>query len=111
MKIEITNTMFHDAFMNANRLNNFSYEGRNALFEMLEQYEEDCGTEIELDVVALCCEFSEYDSALDCINDCGYSCTFEEGVDDDEKEDAAFDYLQENTMVYVFNGGIIIQDF
>ena len=44
------------------RPNNFSYAGRQALFEYLEQYEEDCDTEIEFDPIALCCEYSEYDS-------------------------------------------------
>jgi hypothetical protein len=52
--------MFHDAFK-AIRPDNFSYEGLKALFEHLEQYEEDSGVPIKLDVIALCCEFSEID--------------------------------------------------
>ena len=50
--------MFHDAFK-AVRPDNFSYEGLKALFEYLEQYEEGTDSSIELDVIALCCEFSE----------------------------------------------------
>jgi hypothetical protein len=42
--------------------NNFSYDGLKALFEYLEEYEEDTGEEIELDVIALCCDYMEYDS-------------------------------------------------
>lgn len=50
---------FQYAFQNMNRANNFSYEGLRALFDYIEQLEEDMGEEIELDVIALCCEYSE----------------------------------------------------
>jgi len=44
------------------RKDQFSYQGKRSLFEYLEYYEEDTGEQIELDIVALCCEFTEYDS-------------------------------------------------
>lgn len=50
---------FHDAFRNMDRKDHFSYEAKNALFDYLEEYEESTGERIELDVIALCCEFSE----------------------------------------------------
>ena len=50
---------FQDAFQNMGRGDNFSYEGLRALFDYIEQLEEDMGEEIELDVIALCCEYSE----------------------------------------------------
>ena len=50
---------FRDAFRNYNRMDNFTYAGARALFDYLEQYEEDCDTRIELDVVALCCDYNE----------------------------------------------------
>ena len=40
----------------------WSMAGAFALVEHLEEYEEDCGTEIEFDRVALRCEYSEYES-------------------------------------------------
>ena len=43
------------------RPNNFSYEGRKALYEMLESYEQDLGTEIEFDPIAFCCGYTEYE--------------------------------------------------
>lgn len=43
-----------------NRSDNFSFKGKKALFDYLEQYEEGTGQEIELDIVALCCEYTEY---------------------------------------------------
>jgi hypothetical protein len=59
MKQAINFNGFCDAFRDAGRNEQFSYEGKKALYEYLEQYEQDCDTEIELDVIALCCEYSE----------------------------------------------------
>lgn len=53
---------FNEAFIDYRRTDNFSYAGRKALFEYLEEYEQDIGEEIELDVIALCCEYSEFNS-------------------------------------------------
>tara|TARA_R110002051_G_scaffold214873_1_gene279606 strand:- start:2 stop:301 length:300 start_codon:yes stop_codon:yes gene_type:complete len=61
---------FVDAFKRS-RPNNFSYEGLLALFDWLEMLEEDCDQKIELDVIAICCEYSEYDSLKDFQNDYG----------------------------------------
>ena len=62
MKKTINFYDFERAFSNAGRQNQFSYKGQRALFEYLEEYEESTGEEIELDVIALCCEYVEYDS-------------------------------------------------
>ena len=58
MKQTINSYEFQNAFKQA-RPDNFSYDGLEALFEYLEQYETDTGEEIELDVIALCCDYSE----------------------------------------------------
>ena len=55
---------FCDAFRNMGRDENFSYEGKRHLFDYLEQYEEETGESMELDIVALCCEYNE-DSLTD----------------------------------------------
>jgi len=39
---------------------NFTYEGKRALFDYLEEYEESTGKTIEFDPIALCCDFTEY---------------------------------------------------
>ena len=62
MKQTINFYDFSDAFRKAGRADNFTYEGQRALFEYLEGYEEDTGEEIELDVIALCCEYTEYEN-------------------------------------------------
>ena len=59
--IEYVNfSRFCDSFSDTYK-NNFSYEGKRALFDYLEQYEEDAGEKIELDTIALCCEYTEYE--------------------------------------------------
>lgn len=60
MKQTVTEQEFIDAFVNMNREDNFTYGGRVALYEYLTELEEDCGIELELDVIAICCEYTEY---------------------------------------------------
>ena len=67
MKKTVYQNEFVKEFDEYNRSENFSIEGRIALFDYLEQYEEETGEDIELDVIALCCEYSEYES-LDAFN-------------------------------------------
>lgn len=59
MKTTINLYDFREAFRRAERENSFSYEGLEVLFNGLEEYEQDTGEEIELDVIALCCDFRE----------------------------------------------------
>ena len=40
---------------------NFSYDGLEALFLNIEEYEESTRTELEYDPIAICCEFTEWD--------------------------------------------------
>jgi hypothetical protein len=61
MKQTITFSQFHDAFRDMGRLDNFSYDGLKVLYDWFEDLDDDCGTETELDVIAICCEFSEAD--------------------------------------------------
>ena len=55
----INESEFRSAFHSMGRGKQFSYEGLSILFEGLEQYEQDTGEEIKLDVIALCCDYSE----------------------------------------------------
>ena len=52
---------FHAAFK-AVRPENFTFFGRRALFEHFEQIEQDIGEPITLDVIAICCDYTQYDS-------------------------------------------------
>jgi len=53
---------FYQAFRDMDREDNFSPEGFLALFNYIEEYEEGVGEQIELDVIALCCEYTEFES-------------------------------------------------
>lgn len=58
MKQTIDNaSQFRDAFQQAGRGSQFSYEA----FDLLFDYFEDCYPDMELDVIAICCEYTEDD--------------------------------------------------
>jgi hypothetical protein len=84
---------FHDAFKRI-RPDNFSYEGLKALFDYLEDYEESCGEEMELDVIAICCDFTE-DSVQDIADN--YSIDLSGCADEEEKKDAVKAFLEVET--------------
>lgn len=58
MKTTVDFYDFKRAFA-ACRPENFTDEGLEILFDGLEEFEEDTGEEMELDVIALCCDFCE----------------------------------------------------
>ena len=58
MKNTINLYDFRDAFTQI-RPDNFSYQGLEILFDWFEEYEASTGEETELDVIAICCEWSE----------------------------------------------------
>jgi hypothetical protein len=102
MKIEVTFYNFVDAFRNHGRENSFSYEAKRALFNYLEELEEDCGMDIELDVIALDCDYCEYGNATEAARE--YDC-------EEETEEYCLNWLYERTQVIPFNSGVIIQSF
>ncbi len=68
-----TNVTFYDfrKWFEECRENNFSTAGLRALFEYLEEYEEECNTEIEFDPIAICVEYTEYEDMADFHNNYG----------------------------------------
>jgi hypothetical protein len=67
------------------------------------------GEETELDVCAIRCEFSEFSNAT--LAALAYDWQKDEEKSDEENEADALEYLNENTSVIQFDGGLIIQDF
>jgi hypothetical protein len=55
----INRSQFHDAFHKAGRGDQFSYDALNALFSAFEEMEDATGVPIELDVIAICCDYVE----------------------------------------------------
>lgn len=108
MKTTVSLYEFRNAF-NAIRPDNFSYDGLGVLFEYLEQYEQGMGEEIELDVIAICCDFSE-DTWESIASD--YRIDLSEFDDDDEKEEAVREYLEDNgALVGEVSGGFVYRSF
>ena len=100
MKKTVSKSDFINQFVIMHRFGNFSYEAMGILFDYFEQYEEDCGEELEMDIVAVCCEYSE-DSAdsiaakyMD-VKDCA---EFKE-LSEDEQINGIREYLNEKTTI------------
>lgn len=89
---------FREAFRLAGRMDQFSYEGLEVLFDYLEQLSEDTGEPIELDVVALCCEY--YESSIEeIIDQYNLGVSYVEGDDPDSIIEVVREYLDDNTSV------------
>lgn len=114
---------FRNAFMSSdNYKNDFSYEGLSALFDYLEEYEESCG-QIEFDMVAIACDYSEYPTAWEAMQEYQPDDMPTVDIEDtdgtgkdlvqitEESEKLAIEWLNNNTQVIEFDGGVIIQNF
>lgn len=95
MKTTVYRSEFHDYFTTSDTYkNNFSYEGREILFNWIEELDSDTGEETELDIVALCCDFAE-SNIEELIFDYGYL------MDPEAIKDSEYirEFLQDNTML------------
>ena len=80
------------------RPDNFTWGGLSALFEYLEEYEDDSGFKIEFDPIGICCEFTEY-------------ADFKEIQEAHSIEFEDIEELEEYTTVIEHDEGIIIREF
>ena len=109
MKQTVNFSQFTDEF-NSIRPDNFSYNGLRALYDWFDEYEESCDTEVELDVIAICCDFCEYDSLDEIVSD--YQIETGEDLDEDEKTEEILSHLNDHTTVIeVDKGGYILQNY
>ena len=98
MKQSINMYDFERAFKNFER-DNFSYDGLKALFEYLEEYGDGMGEEVELDVIALCCEYAEYDSLSEYNDDYGTKYSEIDAIQND------------TTLIKIDDNSFIIQQY
>jgi hypothetical protein len=99
----------------------WSYNGSLALAEYLEEYESDSGEEMELDVCAIRCDFSETTSLQDWIMEhFGSTLLFAlqfanievDDLEDSDEIDAKIkEYIQNHGTLIEFEGGIIVSSF
>ena len=90
---------FIDAFKKMGRTDNFSNSGLIALYEYLEMLGDDLGQPIELDVIALCCEYAEYDNLE------------EFQADYSEDYQTIGDIESDTTVIMIDDDSFIIQQF
>lgn len=92
------------------RLDNFGYDGWQKLFDYMEELSESCGEDIELDIVAWCCDYAMFNSAQEVFDNYDTLITQEEWdeKDDDEKLEAIEEFLQDNTAVVCCEDDCII---
>ena len=85
---------FRDAFKRYGRGEQFSYEGLELIFDYIEEYEDSTGEQVELDVVALCCEWAE-----DSPEDIAIAYNLEIGVSEENTLQTVLEYLHDETQV------------
>lgn len=108
MKTQVYLSDFRDAFQSV-RPDNFSYEGLEVLFDYLEECERDTGEEYELDVIAICCDFSEATWSQIAS---GHDIDLSDCEDDDEREAAVVEYLEdESQLIGKTSSSIVYRDF
>ena len=94
---ELTFYDFVQAFENHNRQNQFTRAGLSALYDFLEEYSEELGENLELDVIALCCDFTEFPRVSDALKEYNFS---------------HYDELASSTLIIpTDDGGLLIQEF
>ena len=86
---------FIDAFQKI-RPDNFSYEGLEILYDYLEEFYSDASTELELDVIGLCCEYSE-STYQEIAKD--YDIAKDEDLNPEDIPQTVIDYLNDNTTI------------
>lgn len=100
---------FRDAFMASSRKDQFSYEALEAIFEYLEEYSDSTGEDVELDIVAICCDWAEMnwqDIAIE------YDIDLSMCEDDDERIGEVETYLCNHTaFTEVDTGRFVFQQF
>jgi len=115
----INESEFIEAFDKMGRGDNFSIPGRRALFEYLSDYAESTGETVELDVIGICCDWAEYESAHDAYleyegGESGHNSLLEPYWTGSGRspETASTEWIENQTMVFpVDGGGVIIQQF
>jgi hypothetical protein len=95
-----SSSQFSDAFHAAGRGEQFSYAALQALYNFIDElYTDDTG--YNLDVVALCCEWCEYESAREAVEQINREQL--------QEESEALEFLQNQyTVIEVSGGGVLV---
>ena len=103
MKITVTESIFLEQFKRI-RPNDFSREALTALFEELQNQYDDQDEEMELDVIDICSNWTEFDSALEAAEAYGMKASI--------NERKALKFLQQSTCVIELRSGkVVVMNF
>ena len=110
MKTTVYFSEFCDYF-NKIRPDNFSYEGLRVLFDHLEEIDNSCGEESELDVIGLCCDFAESDWKT-IASDYDSSIELDKTKNEDEQKAQVLDFLaDQGALIGETSDSIIYRQF
>ena len=107
MKITLTESEFINRFV-AIRPNQFSREALFALFEHFTDLESVSEQEIEFDAIAICCDWTEYASALEAAEAYGFKADESEDERADKSEEQAVAFLRDETAILELESGRIV---
>ena len=115
MKMQLTTNNVAQA-LKSDENANWSWQGSLALAEWLEEMEDE-DNEQDLDVVAIRCDFSEFESlwswAKEYFSKDQFRDQFRNSLfdGDDERDEAIKDHIQDHGQLIEFEGGIIVSSF
>ena len=110
MKTTVYFSEFCDYF-NKIRPDNFSYQGLRVLFDYLEEIDNSCGEESELDVIGLCCDFAESDWKT-IASDYDSSIELDKTQNEDEQKVQVLDFLaDQGALIGETDNSIVYRQF
>ena len=98
-----TASQFREQFRLAGRHTQFSYDAFTALFEYYEEISEGSGEPFKMDVIGICCDWSEYDT----LEDAAEAYDIDEDIDRDDDE-AILEWFHDNQHAIAVEGGGIL---
>lgn len=93
---------FIQAFTSMGRGEQFTFKALQELFKYYEEYENSTGETVELDVISICCDWSEYKSEYELIND--YNMSIKGGLDEIKENTTVIEFEHYKHWGYVANG-------
>lgn len=112
MKITLTESEFINRFL-AIRPENFSREALSALFDYLGEIERESEDEMEFDPIAICCDWTEYDSAQEAAD--AYDLYVSVSTNGEERKDLTdariIELLRDDTTVLELSSGCLVANF
>ena len=102
---ELTKGDFRDEFHRSTRNDQFTYTGLGTLYDYLVE-----GENYELDIIELCCEWTEYNSSKEAVEDYSSMMSADNSFEHLDEE-GALSWLRERTTVLESFDSILLQEF